>query len=176
MQVTGNDAIVACRRNIPCGVLHEPGRPQEGHRHGHLAQRMLHQRALSEQVDLVGLCADRREANDLVRPRLQECRGHSLNYCARFRKPRLRIELRRRQDESARRAFERCGERRRVFHESRRDLATSFCPRLRPRRIPHDCAHWLSGSQQFAGQCAAHLAGDSCDCIHCSFSMCGYIV
>src|SRR6478672_5978792 len=31
LQVTGNDAIVACRRNIPRGVLHEPARAQERH-------------------------------------------------------------------------------------------------------------------------------------------------
>ncbi|MDR8941315.1 hypothetical protein FEP80_01855 [Burkholderia multivorans] len=175
LQVTGNHAIVACRRNVPCGVLHEPARAQERHRHRHLAQRLLHQRALSEQVDLVGLRADRREADDLARSRLQECGGHSINHCARFGKPGLRIELRRRQDENAGRAFERGGERRRVFHESRRDFAPSLCPSLCPCRIAHDCAHRLSGSQQLAGQCTAHLAGDSCDCIHCSFSVCGDI-
>jgi hypothetical protein len=113
-----------------------------------------------------GVRPDGRQAEDLGRLGDRQRLDDAVDYRLCLRIARLRVELRRWQDEYRRGARERLCERRRILHLGEDDLAPSRGPHFTFRRVTHNGANRLASGEQSPRERATNLAGDARDYIH----------
>jgi len=162
----------AGRRDIPGGIFHEPGRSEKRDRNRQIAERVLHQAELGQQIGLRGLCADRRENHEPIRAGGQQRASEDFGEGAKLGKTRRRVEYRREQQKHRRGAAECFGRRRRVGKIDYRDFATALLPGGSLARAAHDSANLPPIGEQRASHDAADLSSDSRDDIHRSSPRC----
>jgi hypothetical protein len=140
---------------------------QAGRRNGHrqVAQRLLQQRSLGEQVRLLRLRSHGRQADDFSGARCFERRLDGGDDAAGLWESRRRIEFGR-HDEDAGGVLEGTGEGGSIFHFREGDLAALLCPGAAFFDVAHDRTNRLAGRQQRARERAADFAGNSRNRVH----------